>query len=815
MISVDDALWADAPSLRWLHYLATRIAELPALVLVGTRPVDVDAGSGAQALLSAIVSAPDARLVHPRPLSTRHVAALARERLGATVSEQFAQACAVATRGNPFYLHELLADLERSGVEPTDESASQVSKVSTRTIQAHVGHRLAGVGGTCVELARAIAILGTSAESRQVAALVGVEETECASGFAALMDAGILERGFPLRFLHPIVRTAVYEQVPAATLVEGHRRAARVLAGDGAMPEEVAMHLLAAGRCDDPWEIDTLRTAARRARARGTPKAAVRYLCKALAGARGTEARAAVVAELGAAQLRAGDPGAVATLEQAVRDAPTPEERAGITLLLGRALTTSGRFQDAVALLEGLLEARDELAPETILRLKVELIAPSRLDPETLPIAKRHLAGAGPELTGARPAERLMLAHLAYDAVTCCVPSERTLDLARRALADGALLAEAGSESPAYYVAAWSLGLCDRCREADQALSAAIDAAAQTGSALGFAMATSFRASVRHRAGALADAEADARSVLDVENHNWNDLAHGFLLGVLVDQGRVEEGLALIARFGMEGDVPNTMLHQPLLYARGELRLAAGDVAQGVEDLCLAGRRAARAQNRTPAFHPWRSNAALALARLGQTEQAKALAAEELELAHTFGAARALGVALRGVGLLQSGDDGLRHLEASVAVLRDCEAILERARSIVELGAATRRQGQRRAACELLREGLELAHRCGAQPLARRASDELAAAGSRPRRPVRTGVDALTASERRVAQLAASGLTNRDIAQRLFVTLKTVEWHLGQAYGKLGIAGRRELGGVLGSDAAPAGERAALSASAG
>ena len=117
----------------------------------------------------------------------------------------------------------------------------------------------------------------------------------------------------------------------------------------------------------------------------------------------------------------------------------------------------------------------------------------------------------------------------------------------------------------------------------------------------------------------------------------------------------------------------------------------------------------------------------------------------------------------------------------------------ELARSCLELGAALRRDGQRSESREPLRKALELAHTSGADGLAIRAREELAAAGSRPRSVFRTGVESLTASELRTAKLAAEGLGNVEIAQRLFVTRKTVEKHLGNAYTKLEIASRDEL----------------------
>jgi len=198
-----------------------------------------------------------------------------------------------------------------------------------------------------------------------------------------------------------------------------------------------------------------------------------------------------------------------------------------------------------------------------------------------------------------------------------------------------------------------------------------------------------------------------------------------------------------------------------------------------------------------PAFSQWRSAAALALARLGDSSRAAELAAEELSLAQRFGAARSIGVSLRSSGIVAGGDEGVARLEESVATLRESPAVLERGESLVSLGAALRRGGQRADARPVLTEGLEIAARCGAVPLAETAREELIAAGSRPRSVLRQGADALTPSERRVAHMAAEGLSNPEIAQRLFITRATVESHLHSAYRKLGIRSREELAGAL------------------
>jgi len=185
--------------------------------------------------------------------------------------------------------------------------------------------------------------------------------------------------------------------------------------------------------------------------------------------------------------------------------------------------------------------------------------------------------------------------------------------------------------------------------------------------------------------------------------------------------------------------------------------------------------------------------------QLGRHQDAGRLADTELADVREFGAPRALGIALRAAGLARGGKGGLALLGESVAVLEGSPALLERAHSLAELGAALRRSGERTAARDPLAGALEIAVRCGARPLAARAGDELKAAGARPRRPWRTGVEALTPSELRVARLAADGQTNREIAVELYVTLKAVEGHLAHVYGKLGIDGRGQLAHALAS----------------
>jgi len=198
-------------------------------------------------------------------------------------------------------------------------------------------------------------------------------------------------------------------------------------------------------------------------------------------------------------------------------------------------------------------------------------------------------------------------------------------------------------------------------------------------------------------------------------------------------------------------------------------------------------------------FNPltsWRSDVALAIAGEDRA-QALRLADSELTDARRLGFARPAGIALRTRGILAGGDQGLSDLREAVQVLAATDARLEHARALGELGAALRRANQRAVAREPLRTGLDLAYRCGVTRLAQRASDELRAAGARPRRAILTGLEALSPSERRVPEIAASGMSNPQIAQALFVTLNSVEGHLRHSYQKLGINSRRLLSAAL------------------
>ena len=171
-----------------------------------------------------------------------------------------------------------------------------------------------------------------------------------------------------------------------------------------------------------------------------------------------------------------------------------------------------------------------------------------------------------------------------------------------------------------------------------------------------------------------------------------------------------------------------------------------------------------------------------------------------MEIGRRFGAPEPLGEALRVRALLVPGEQRIEAAREAVDVLGASDLRLAHARALIDLGAALRRGGHRRDAREPLRQGLDRANRCGSVIETDRAMDELRACGARPRRPAMRGVDALSAQERRVATMAADGMGNREIAEALFLTRRTVEMHLTGAYRKLDVTGRGELAAALGSE---------------
>jgi DNA-binding CsgD family transcriptional regulator len=788
LLVVDDLHWADRSSLRFVAYLAGRLEALPVGVVAGLRTAEPGTDP---ALVAEITRDPGTRVVTPGPLSSGATSALIAGRVGAA-DPGFADACHRATGGNPLLLTELLRALAAEGVAMDARHADAVAGVGSRAVSRAVLARLSRLSPDALAVTRALAVLGDGSDLRLVAELAGVDLEAAAAATGELARAEILLPETPLGFVHPLVRDAVYGDIAPGERERRHERAAGLLAAAGAPDERIAAHMLQMARAGDPRVVDTLVRAARTAVARGAPDSAVAYMRRALEEPPPPERRAEVVFELGRTEVMTNGPDAAVHLAEA-RDTLTDlRARATATYELARTLVFTGRAQ----------EARD-----VVLRTASEL-PPEMQDVRRGLVAMGHMtvffgAGAHEDLRGLEewrhPDEILGVGTLLLMAMGGLEWSltggtaEEASAVAMRALADGRLVEV--DDNLIFVAAAIVPAISDR-PEALEVWDALLDRTHRKGSLIGVLTVHLWRGYALMRRGELPEAEESIRRATD-EMIAWGSpsqlLAYpaALLTEVLVERGDLPGARAAAEVVPVP---PTSDVARMLMGARLSLLLAEGrdaDVVALAEDY---RERFPRVVN--PAWAPWRPIAAEALGRLGRTGEAMDLIRGEVAEARRWGAPGALGRALRVQGVLER-DAGLPALEESVRVLDGSPARLELAKSLVALGTALRLARRPTDAREPLARGLSLAAACGAPPLAERARAELQAAGVRARTDALAGVGALTASERRVADLATEGHTNKDIAQLLYVTPKTIEVHLSSVYRKLGIRSRRELAGAL------------------
>jgi DNA-binding CsgD family transcriptional regulator len=554
----------------------------------------------------------------------------------------------------------------------------------------------------------------------------------------------------------------------------------------------------------DGEAVALLRAAAREALGLGDAAGAALLLARALDEPPPGPERAAVVLELGQAHARAGSPEAVAPLSEIVEQSEDQVAIAAAAIELGGMLFFAGRVAEGADVLRR-AQTRVPAGGPPADKLEVALLGVSSTSASARVAAEETISALRD--TG-RPAQNALeattLATLAMDDAVNLRPAAGVRDLAERAMAAGLPLEPHRGENWAL-LALGVLGAADGLDAALRGADEILAPARKRGAALTVVTVSSLRALICFRRGEVNAAEADAHAAIELGptllGARFLVLAVAAAILAGLERGETPESMRrLIERAGVWYDDDFTSGSQ-LRFASGTLRAAAGNHEGAVEELraCAGLPQAFGAGN--PALVPWRSAAALSLAELGRHKEARALADDEARRAETFGAARAIGVALRARALVGLAADRAAGLKQAVAVLEASPARLEHARALIDLGAALRAGGKRTEAREPLLDGLAMAARCGGVALEARARSELAAVGVRPRTTDRTGAESLTPSELRVARLAADGSTNREIAQTLFVTEKTVETHLGRAYRKLDISSRRQLRDVL-ADAA-------------
>ena len=808
LVLVDDAHWADPPSVRFVSYLAGRLNGAPIVVVVAVRG---DGASGADGALDAVAREETTRLVQLASLSPQATSALLGSEYGEPVAPEFAAACLVAAGGNPFFLRELVQALRADGISPTAGQAGRVAHMGPPSVARSVLTRIARLSPGARPVARALAMLGGEARLRDVAALSSLDDGTVAVVLDELRAAGVTVGFDPAAFAHPIVHAAIYADTASADRDRDHQRAAHVLAAGSAEVERVAAHLVRTRPVGDAWAAGVLRDAAGEALRRGAPDSAVVYLERALAEPPASENRHDLIASLGRCEYLAHQPGGAGHLLEAMGTAVSVRGRAELALQAAQALLVA-EPDSSEAAIEILDQAIIELAePDSSLsmRLEARLLAAAGLKLSTRRLHAERLDGVFARSLGENDAVRLLLINLAFWTLLEGRTPGRFQDLAvhvggggrpaevagrvaHRALADGRLLREEGCDSVPFLFATGTLYYADFLDQTQHWFERALEDARRRGSVQGYALTSAALAEVAYRRGDLAVAEAHARAAAEISAED----AAAVLVDILIEQGHVDEAARVLEPFRIPSDADQLLL-QPIRYARARLWIAQGRMQEAANELlmCADWLRAWPAEN--PSFIAWRSRLALVLARLGQRVRARELATEELALARRLGQPRTVGIALRALGLVEHGSRGVDVLREAAVELGRTPARLESARALIDCGAGLRRLGHRVDARAPLREGLELAHGCGATVLAQTAYQELLASGARPRRRALRGRDSLTPTEARIADMAAQGRSTPEIAQALFVTTKTVETHLGHAYQKLDIHSRHELAGAL------------------
>jgi DNA-binding CsgD family transcriptional regulator len=794
VLRVDDLHWSDVASVRFLEFLGRRIDDLRVLVVGSLRPNEPGAPS---AVLLELAGGPAATTLRPGTLGPAAVEAVLREGLGTTPEPAFVDAASEATGGNPLLVAVLAREAAAVGLAGRADEAGRLPGLGGRGVAAAVERRLRALGPEAPLVARAAAVAGERAPIDDLAELTGLGIPRVREALHALVDAGVLAPG-GMAFVHPLVRAAVTATIPHGELARLHGLSATRLRARGARPTEVASHWLAAEPAGNAEAVADLREAARVAAGEGASETAVELLRRAVAEPPSSEERATVLLELGELEQRAQAPEAPARLREALDAGLRGEDAVRARAALAFFLVHT----DPIAAFTEAEQARAATTDEGV-RMRLEALVMEALifvDAFAEERDARLAAGAAAE-----DPSPVMLAHLALRASSAGRPPAETLDLGRRAMAGGALVANVGPGS-----STWNL-LTHAHRFAEDPEGCRVlltdgEAEIRRHGLHAAAMFVNQSWGYWHRDfGSVATGAARAQLGLDAVREMGLGVTIPALAAItaenLVLLDRLEEAAATV-------DVPlgpaeGTFIEPFVLSARGLVRQGL----RRTEDAEADYRRTMAAADARGWTSPLAVRARLRLSELlsgrGEREEALELAEHDVAVARAAGTPGALGAALRvRAKALESRDDAIDALREAVAILEPGPMGMELGWALHDLGGALRRRGLREEARETLRRALDRAARAESALLGRLVRAELEAAGARPRRERLSGAEALTPSERRVAELAAEGLSNREIAEALWVTRKTVEHHLGHTYGKLGIKSRAGLAEALGLTAA-------------
>jgi len=792
LLSVDDLQWADDLSLQFLAYLAERIEGLPIVVLAATRPPQKFVDSHA---LIELLGVPDILTLRVAALTRAGVAEVVRAQLG-QADDEFCRACAEITSGNPFYLQETLRSVGAEQLPPKVASSHRLRQLGAASVGRASLFRLMRLGPAPIALVQAFAVLGDRTPLRMAAKLAKLDLETAATAADQTIVEGLLrgENGV-FDFIHPLIGELIAAEVSPTQQGLTHRRAAQLLREDNGLAEVAASHLLAAPAGGEQWAVDVLREAARRANQLGASEAAARFLRRALEEDPASADRGELLTELGEAETIAAVGEPVDHLREALRLQADPDRFSQISRLLARALVATGHRHEAAQILEAALSAAATADSTRQKGLVLDYLATCMFEPGLRQTALTRITPLlRPTTAPPSPESRATLAFLAMRAGQDARPAE-AITLAEQAWSGGQLLAENGPDDPPWLLAMWACALGEDYERSAAICTAAIGAARRSGSVNAFVTASYFLGFSRYRQGQLTNAAADvdqASQPIGVQGNPYVVATTGLRAMILLELGdtdAAESALQAPSAFPKRQSfeiASNLHAHGRILAARGQHRTA-------LEAFLSAGRLLAEGLSVSHTVVPWRFHGALAALQLGDAARARRLVEPMLTQATTAGLRISLASSLRVLGLVERGKPGIELLREAESLYATTQAALDHAYALADLGAALRRAGLRSEATQHLRLALDMAARMGAARLGKQVQDELTAAGARPRRQAIQGPNSLTPTERRVAELVADGLTNLQTAQSLFVTPKTIEYHLLHIYRKLDIRRRTEL----------------------
>ena len=726
-------------------------------------------------------------------LDAEAVAALLAGALGDAPEEGFAAVCHELTDGDGAALAALAAALADAGVAPVAAQAPAARALALALRGRALRERIAA---DAVAVAEAVALLGPLATPALLSPLLALAQGRAQALLDALVDAGALAHADPPRFARAIDGEALAATTPLVARDRLRARAAALLAEGGRVPAAGAL-LLEVAPAGDPGRAAILAAAAEQERRDGSPRRAIALLERLLAEPAPAPLRGPALIALGATQVSLGAVAGRATLRQALNEAADPAAIADAAAALGWSLAGDARGPDAVAALEQARERVRGATGELAIALDLQIADSGAWDVEL----RQARAAALERLERAAPRSPLAaagrIAAEAFDATAAALPAATAAELSQRALADGTL-ADNPRGAPTALSLALMLGYAGRPRLGADHLAVAIAGLRTRNERALLPPAQWFRGALAYLDGRLDDAERDLRTPREpAAGAPWRvrstPLMTGFLLLCLLERDRLDEAVAVLDAVDLEEALQPITPHAPFLYARARLRLGRGDPHAALADLRLCGERLEAGGWHNPAVAPWRGVAARILIAQGEAGEAGALAARELALAERHGAPAPLAQALRDRAATVAPSAARPLLERAVTVAAAAPGAIAEAHARAELGALLARAGEGEPAREQLRAALALARAGGAVALAREVAATLRAAGGRPRRAAAAGLAVLTPAQRRVATLAAAGHTNREIAERLVVTPKTVESHLRETFRKLEIGSRAQL----------------------